>query len=125
MPVSLRVGAGHQRRAARIGVRRVGGLRVGVFGAAGGQPRELRVGMVGDVPVQIGLVHAVDRDQEHVLDLSVAVRTSQCRSKVGAIIPIKPRMDAAPATKARRSTACFMFPSGLVVRDPWFNEARD
>ena len=25
--------------------------------------------MVGDVPVQIGLVHAVDRDQEHVLDL--------------------------------------------------------
>ena len=28
--------------------------------------------MVGDVPVQIGLVHAVYRDQEHVLDLSVA-----------------------------------------------------
>src|SRR5579863_7199081 len=27
--------------------------------------------MVGDVPVQIGLVHTVDRDQEHVLDLSV------------------------------------------------------
>ena len=27
----------------------------------------------GDVPVEIGLVHAVDRDQEHVLDLAVIV----------------------------------------------------
>jgi hypothetical protein len=25
--------------------------------------------MVGDVPVQVGLVHPVDRDQEHVLDV--------------------------------------------------------
>jgi hypothetical protein len=30
------------------GVRRVGGLRVGVLSAAGGQPRELRVRMVGE-----------------------------------------------------------------------------
>ena len=39
--------------------------------------------MVGDVPVQIGLVHAVDRDQEHVLDLSMAVRTRQSARRQG------------------------------------------
>ena len=68
----LRIGSGHKRRAARVGVRWVGSLGVGVFSSAGGQPRQFRGRMVSDIPVQIGLVHTVDRNQEYVLDLIAA-----------------------------------------------------
>ena len=68
-----RVAAGHQRGAARIGVRRVRRVVVGELGATGGEPGELRARMVGDVPVEVGLVHTVDRDQQHVRDRVLAV----------------------------------------------------
>ncbi len=43
-----------------------------------------------------------------------------------AIIPIKPRMDTAPAAKARRGAASLMFPSeSSSSRDSWFNASRN
>ena len=53
---------------------RVGGERragVGVLRAAVHQPGHRRAGVVGDVPPQVGLVHAVDREQQHVAGVVV------------------------------------------------------
>src|SRR5262249_36912724 len=49
--------AGHQGGATRVGVGRVGGRRVGVLAAGTGQPGQRRARVVGDVPVQVALVH--------------------------------------------------------------------
>jgi hypothetical protein len=59
----FRVTAGHQRGATRVGVRGVGGCRVGVLDAGVGQLGKRRARVVGDVPVKVTLVHAIDRDQ--------------------------------------------------------------
>src|SRR5262249_53157579 len=65
------VTAGHQRGAARVGVRRVGGRRIGVLAAGASQPGKRRAWVVGDVQVKVTLVHAVDADQKDVLDVAV------------------------------------------------------
>src|SRR5262249_47948151 len=61
------VTAGHQRGATRVGVRRVGGRRIRVLAAGVSQLGKGRARVVGDVQVEVILVHAIDRDQQHVV----------------------------------------------------------
>ena len=62
------VTARHDRRSTRIRVRRVRRMVIGELGPARRKPGQLRHRVGLDIPVQIGLMHPVDRDQQHVLD---------------------------------------------------------